>query len=98
MFQIAFSRTPTDADREILRNTVDFVSFSYYSSLCETADPAKKAGQGGNIFGGADLNWSRIVPGSIRLVLEDKAPVLRSDGKHPGDCGSASLQRLMPRA
>jgi len=39
----------------------------------------------GNIFGGADLNWSRIVPGSIRLVLEDKAPVLRSDGTFTRD-------------
>jgi CDP-glucose 4,6-dehydratase len=34
----------------------------------------------GNIYGGADLNWSRIVPGTIRLVLEGKAPVLPSDG------------------
>ena len=34
----------------------------------------------GNIFGGGDLNWSRIVPGTIRSVLEGKAPVLRSDG------------------
>jgi CDP-glucose 4,6-dehydratase len=34
----------------------------------------------GNIFGGADLNWSRIVPGTIRLALEGKPPVLRSDG------------------
>jgi CDP-glucose 4,6-dehydratase len=34
----------------------------------------------GNIYGGGDLNWSRIVPGTIRAVLEDKAPVLRSDG------------------
>jgi len=33
-----------------------------------------------NIFGGGDLNWSRIVPGTIRSVLEGKAPVLRSDG------------------
>jgi len=34
----------------------------------------------GNIYGGADLNWSRIVPGTIRSALEGKAPVLRSDG------------------
>jgi len=34
----------------------------------------------GNIFGGGDLNWSRIVPGTIRSVLEGKPPVLRSDG------------------
>jgi len=34
----------------------------------------------GNIYGGGDLNWSRIVPGTIRSVLEGKPPVLRSDG------------------
>lgn len=39
----------------------------------------------GNIFGGADLNWSRIVPGTIRLVLAGKAPLLRSDGTFTRD-------------
>jgi CDP-glucose 4,6-dehydratase len=39
----------------------------------------------GNIYGGGDLNWSRIIPGSIRLVLEGKAPVLRSDGTFTRD-------------
>jgi CDP-glucose 4,6-dehydratase len=34
----------------------------------------------GNIYGGGDLNWSRIVPGTIRSVLLDRPPVLRSDG------------------
>ena len=34
----------------------------------------------GNIYGGGDLNWSRIVPGTIRSVLEGRAPQLRSDG------------------
>ncbi len=68
----------TDTDREILRNTVDFVSFSYYSSLCETADETKKAGQGGNIFGGAanpmlatsEWGWT-IDPQGLRIVLND---------------------------
>jgi CDP-glucose 4,6-dehydratase len=39
----------------------------------------------GNIYGGGDLNWSRIVPGSIRLVLEGKPPMLRSDGTFTRD-------------
>jgi len=39
----------------------------------------------GNIYGGADLNWSRIVPGTIRGVLENRAPVLRSDGTFTRD-------------
>jgi CDP-glucose 4,6-dehydratase len=34
----------------------------------------------GNIFGGGDLNWSRIVPGTVRSLLGGERPVLRSDG------------------
>ena len=34
----------------------------------------------GNIYGGGDLNWSRIVPGTIRWLLHGEQPVLRSDG------------------
>jgi CDP-glucose 4,6-dehydratase len=34
----------------------------------------------GNIFGGGDLNWDRIVPGTIRSLLRGERPVIRSDG------------------
>ena len=34
----------------------------------------------GNIFGGGDVNWSRIVPGTIRSLLAGRRPVLRSNG------------------
>ena len=34
----------------------------------------------GNFFGGGDLNFSRIVPGSIRSALRGERPVVRSDG------------------
>jgi CDP-glucose 4,6-dehydratase len=34
----------------------------------------------GNIYGPGDLNWSRIVPGTIRALLRGEKPVLRSDG------------------
>ncbi len=34
----------------------------------------------GNLYGGGDLNWSRIIPGTIRSVLIGEAPVIRSDG------------------
>src|SRR5439155_25390357 len=34
----------------------------------------------GNIYGGGDTNWSRIVPGTIRSLLRHEPPVLRSDG------------------
>lgn len=33
-----------------------------------------------NIYGGGDLNWDRIVPGTIRSLLRAEAPVIRSDG------------------
>lgn len=39
----------------------------------------------GNFFGGGDLNWNRIVPGTIRSVLRGEAPVIRSDGKYIRD-------------
>lgn len=34
----------------------------------------------GNLFGPGDLNWSRIVPGTIRSALRGERPVIRSDG------------------
>ena len=39
----------------------------------------------GNIYGGSDLNWSRIVPYVIRCFLENKRPIIRSDGKFVRD-------------
>ena len=35
----------------------------------------------GNFFGGGDLNWNRIVPGTIRSVIRGERPVIRSDGR-----------------
>lgn len=39
----------------------------------------------GNLYGGGDLNWNRIVPGTIRSVLRRQRPVIRSDGQHIRD-------------
>ncbi len=39
----------------------------------------------GNFYGGGDLNWNRIIPGTIRSVLRGQAPVIRSDGKYIRD-------------
>ena len=65
----------TDEDRELLRHTVDFVSFSYYVSICQTADPARAAEAAGNMFGGvpnptlkaSDWGW-QIDPAGLRIV------------------------------
>ncbi|MCL5958746.1 MAG: GDP-mannose 4,6-dehydratase [Chloroflexi bacterium] len=35
----------------------------------------------GNFYGGGDLNWNRIVPGTIRSIIRDQRPVIRSDGQ-----------------
>ncbi len=66
----------TDSDREILANTVDFVSFSYYMSICETGDPARRIAGEGNILGGvpnptlqaSQWGW-QIDPQGLRVVL-----------------------------
>jgi CDP-glucose 4,6-dehydratase len=39
----------------------------------------------GNFYGGGDLNWNRIVPGTIRAVIRGEAPVIRSDGHYIRD-------------
>ena len=39
----------------------------------------------GNFYGGGDLNWNRIVPGTIRSVLRGERPIIRSDGSFVRD-------------
>ena len=39
----------------------------------------------GNFYGGGDLNWNRIVPGTIRSVVRGERPVIRSDGQYVRD-------------
>jgi 6-phospho-beta-glucosidase len=68
----------TDQDREDLTHTVDFVSFSYYMSICETGDPAKKEQGAGNLMGGvpnptlqaSEWGW-QIDPQGLRVVMND---------------------------
>jgi CDP-glucose 4,6-dehydratase len=39
----------------------------------------------GNFYGGGDLNWNRVVPGTIRSVLRGQRPIIRSDGQYVRD-------------
>ena len=39
----------------------------------------------GNFYGGGDLNWNRLVPGTIRALLRGDRPVIRSDGSYIRD-------------
>lgn len=66
----------TKEDRELLKYTVDFISFSYYASSCATADPAKNIKGSGNLIGGvanptlkaSEWGW-QIDPMGLRYVL-----------------------------
>jgi CDP-glucose 4,6-dehydratase len=56
----------------------------------------------GNFFGGGDLNWNRVVPGTIRSLLRGQRPVVRSDGHFVRDYfyvedGAASYLLLAER-
>ncbi|WP_124068390.1 glycoside hydrolase family 1 protein [Clostridium sp. E02] len=63
-------------DEEILTHTVDFVSFSYYMSVCETADPSKGVKGEGNLLGGvvnpylksSEWGW-QVDPQGLRYAL-----------------------------
>lgn len=63
-------------DEEILKNTVDFVSFSYYMSCCATADLERAKKGEGNLLGGvpnptlkaSEWGW-QIDPKGLRYVL-----------------------------
>lgn len=39
----------------------------------------------GNFYGGGDLNWNRIIPGTIRSILRGQRPVIRSNGRYIRD-------------
>jgi len=65
-----------EGDAEILKNTVDFISFSYYSSTCVTVNEDKKSQSKGNIFGGVEnpnlkaSKWGwQIDPQGLRFAL-----------------------------
>jgi 6-phospho-beta-glucosidase len=63
-------------DEEILKHTVDFISFSYYSSNCETTNPSLAEKTGGNLSRGyknpfikaSDWGW-QIDPKGLRFTL-----------------------------
>jgi CDP-glucose 4,6-dehydratase len=56
----------------------------------------------GNFYGGGDLNWNRIVPGTIKSILRGERPVIRSDGQYIRDYfyvedGAAAYMMLAER-
>ncbi|RYY84280.1 MAG: NAD-dependent epimerase/dehydratase family protein, partial [Comamonadaceae bacterium] len=79
---------------DVSKSCADLIALSYHHTyglpVCIT--------RCGNLFGGGDLNFNRIVPGTIRTVLDGRRPVIRSDGSplrdyiHVGDAVSAYLR------
>ena len=61
---------------DVSKSCADLICRTYYVSyglpVCVT--------RCGNIYGGGDLNFNRIVPETIRSALRDKQVVIRSDG------------------
>ncbi|HEY3399709.1 MAG TPA: NAD-dependent epimerase/dehydratase family protein [Geothrix sp.] len=66
---------------DVSKSCADLLAHTY----AHTYDLPVTVARCGNIYGGGDLNWSRIVPGTIRAALENRAPVLRSDGSNIRD-------------
>lgn len=66
---------------EVSKSCADLIARSYYESYNLPVAIARC----GNIYGGGDLNWSRIVPGTVRSLLRKERPVIRSDGKFVRD-------------
>ena len=61
---------------DVSKSCTDLISHTYAHTYGMNVTIARC----GNIYGGGDLNWSRIVPGTIRSILAGARPVLRSDG------------------
>ena len=61
---------------DVSKSCADLLAFSYHNTyelpVCIT--------RCGNFYGGGDLNFNRIVPGTIRSILLDERPIIRSDG------------------
>ena len=62
---------------DVSKSCTDLISYTYAKSF----DLPVTITRCGNFYGGGDLNWNRIVPGTIRSVLRGEAPVIRSDGQ-----------------
>ncbi len=62
---------------EVSKSCADLLAQAYYHSYGLPVAVVRC----GNIYGGGDLNFSRIVPGTIASFLKNERPIIRSDGK-----------------
>lgn len=61
---------------EVSKSCADLLANSYF----QTYGVPIAISRCGNIYGGGDLNWSRIIPGTIKSLLENESPIIRSNG------------------
>ena len=66
---------------DVSKSCADLISYTYAKSY----DLPVTITRCGNFYGGGDLNWNRIVPGTIRSILRGQSPVIRSDGSFVRD-------------
>lgn len=66
---------------DVSKSCADLISRMYASSFGLPVVVARCA----NLFGGGDLNFSRVVPGAIRATLQNERFVIRGDGKSVRD-------------
>ena len=71
-------KTPLDGRHpyDVSKSCADLICRSYF----ETYELPVCVTRCGNFYGGGDLNFNRIVPGTIRSLVNNKRPVIRSDG------------------
>ncbi|HYM05653.1 MAG TPA: NAD-dependent epimerase/dehydratase family protein [Terriglobales bacterium] len=62
---------------DVSKSCADLIAHTYAKSYQLPAAVTRC----GNLYGGGDLNWNRIVPGTIRSILRGQRPVVRSDGQ-----------------
>jgi CDP-glucose 4,6-dehydratase len=62
---------------DVSKSCADLIAFSYY----HTYGTPVAVTRCGNLFGGGDLNFNRLVPGTIQSALAGERPIIRSDGK-----------------
>lgn len=66
---------------DVSKSCSDLIAQSYFHTYTLPVAVARC----GNIYGGGDLNWSRVVPGTIRSILKGERPIIRSNGKFVRD-------------
>jgi CDP-glucose 4,6-dehydratase len=66
---------------DVSKSCADLVAQSYFTTYGLPVGITRC----GNFYGGGDLNWNRIVPGTIRSILRGSRPIIRSDGQYVRD-------------